>query len=64
MGFFKDNVVIEFFHRFFRKPGDILMWLFTGLIVTSTLYLILAPFPSDFGIDNNIDNSKKGKKRL
>ncbi|SMN20860.1 similar to Saccharomyces cerevisiae YBL039W-B Putative protein of unknown function [Maudiozyma saulgeensis] len=64
MGFFNDNIVIEYFHKLFRKPGDFLMWLFTGLIVSSTLYLILAPFPSDFDIENNIDNRKKGKKRL
>ena len=64
MGFFKDNIVIDYFQRFFRRPGDILMLLFTGLIVTSSLYLILAPFPSDFGTDKEINNKKKGQKRL
>lgn len=64
MGFFNDNPVIEFCHRVFRRPGDVLMWLFTGLIVSSTLYLILAPFPDGLDVDEDHDNKKKGRKRL
>ncbi|QLQ79030.1 hypothetical protein HG537_0B03770 [Torulaspora globosa] len=43
MGFFYDNPVIEFCHRIVRKPSTILMWMFTGIIVASTCYLMLLP---------------------
>lgn len=45
MGFFVDNPVIDFIQKIVRKPESILMWLFTGMIVSSTLYLILLPVP-------------------
>ncbi|QEU62876.1 hypothetical protein KDRO_F08100 [Kluyveromyces lactis] len=40
MGFFHNNPVIEFFHRITRKPSSIIMWIFTGLIVSSTIVSI------------------------
>lgn len=43
MGFFYDNPVIEFLHRITRKPSTVLMWLFTGIIVASTSYLMFLP---------------------
>ncbi|GAV51326.1 hypothetical protein ZYGR_0AD05090 [Zygosaccharomyces rouxii] len=46
MGFFHNNSVIDFFRQIVRKPSTIVMWLFTGVIVASTTYLLVAPPPS------------------
>lgn len=64
MGFFSDNPIIEFCHILFKRPGDVLMWLFTGIVVSSSLYLILAPFPDGMDNSKDHDNRKKGRKRL
>ncbi|GAV56208.1 hypothetical protein ZYGR_0BA01140 [Zygosaccharomyces rouxii] len=46
MGFFHNNSVIEFLHQIVRKPSTIMMWLFTGVVVASTTYLLISPPPS------------------
>ncbi|KAH7587654.1 hypothetical protein J7297_01416 [Nakaseomyces glabratus] len=56
MGFFQNNPVIDFFQKVVRKPESILMWLFTGMIFTSTVYLMFLPGPT---LDNDLDEKKK-----
>ncbi|CAI4249689.1 ASN_HP2_G0001340.mRNA.1.CDS.1 [Saccharomyces cerevisiae] len=56
MGFFNNNPVIEFFHRITRKPSTIAMWVFAGLICSSTFYLMFMSSPT-------IDFNSKSKKK-
>ncbi|EDO18818.1 hypothetical protein Kpol_1028p94 [Vanderwaltozyma polyspora DSM 70294] len=44
MGFYRNNSVFEFFDRIFKKPADLLMWMFTGIIITSTFLLLLPSY--------------------
>lgn len=61
MGFFYDNPIIEFCHKIVRKPENVLVWLFTGMVVGSSLYMILfATLPDD----RPDENRRKGYKRL
>ncbi|EJS44639.1 YBL039W-B [Saccharomyces arboricola H-6] len=59
MGFFNDNPVIEFFHRITRKPSTIAMWLFAGMICSSTFYLMFMSPPT---IDSNLKRKGKDEK--
>ncbi|CEP61277.1 Min6p LALA0_S02e10770g [Lachancea lanzarotensis] len=45
MGFFYDNSVIVLIQKVFRRPADVTMWLFTGMIVVGTLYTMIAVGP-------------------
>ncbi|CCF56366.1 hypothetical protein KAFR_0B00670 [Kazachstania africana CBS 2517] len=64
MAFFSNNPVIEFFHRLATKPSTVMMWLFTGLILSSTLYMLLLPVNYD-GDDllNEEERKRKGKDK-
>ncbi|CAD6597676.1 XXYS1_4_G0015980.mRNA.1.CDS.1 [Saccharomyces cerevisiae] len=59
MGFFNNNPVIEFFHRITRKPSTIAMWVFAGLICSSTFYLMFMSSPT---IDFNSKSKRKNDK--
>lgn len=64
MGIVGLSSVIEWTHRVTRKPGEILVWVFTGMIITSTLYMVLQPLPGtvDDGDDDD-DNDDEGGER-
>ncbi|CCC68044.1 hypothetical protein NCAS_0A14860 [Naumovozyma castellii] len=55
MSFFVNNKVIEFFQRLSRRPSAGIMWLFTGVIVTGTAYLMLflPGVPRDITVDQD-----------
>ncbi|SCW03722.1 LAFE_0G16776g1_1 [Lachancea fermentati] len=43
MSFFYHNTVIQTCQRIFRRPADAAMWLFTALVVASTVYTLVWP---------------------
>ncbi|CCK71019.1 Min6p KNAG_0F03570 [Huiozyma naganishii CBS 8797] len=52
MWFYQRNPLWEWLRRAVQRPADVFMWLFTGIIVGSTVYLILGlPGPPTTGRD-------------
>ncbi|CCE63140.1 hypothetical protein TPHA_0E00440 [Tetrapisispora phaffii CBS 4417] len=47
MGFFSNNPLIEFCHKIMKRPSTLLMWCFTGIIISSSIYLLLPSFHYD-----------------
>ncbi|BAO41937.1 conserved hypothetical membrane protein [Kluyveromyces marxianus DMKU3-1042] len=64
MAFFHHNPVFDFFHRVMRKPSSIVMWLFSGLIVASTLATIWSlPAVPDSSKSTSRESSSDSKSK-
>ena len=60
MGIVGLGSVIEWTHRAARKPGEVLVWVFTGMIITTTLYMVLQPLPGTVDDDDDSEGGEQG----
>ena len=59
MGIVGLGSVIEWTHRAARK-AEVLVWVFTGMIITTTLYMVLQPLPGTVDDDDDSAGGEQG----
>ncbi|CCH61805.1 hypothetical protein TBLA_0F02660 [Henningerozyma blattae CBS 6284] len=59
MNFSLDNPFIAWVYKIIQKPSTVLMGCFTGIIVTTSLYMIIKPVQSSFIDEAEIERLKK-----